>query len=179
MLEITVPAVEWWDEASEQFITTEATVLQMEHSLVSISKWEAKWHKAFLGKKKKTDEELFDYIRCMTLTDGVSPDVYARLTEQNIQQINAYIDEPMTATKFPLQSEKQSRETVTAELIYFWLISFNIPFECQHWHLNQLLALVKVCDMKNQSPKKMGRKDLLKRNAAINAERRKRLQTKG
>ncbi|MBQ1555236.1 MAG: hypothetical protein II828_01105 [Clostridia bacterium] len=180
MIEITVPASDWWDEQSEQFLPIEQAILQLEHSLVSVSKWEAKWHKAFLGRKEKTAEELLDYVRCMTLTPNVNALVYYGLTEQNIQQINEYIEAPMTATRFPEKEQKHSRrETVTAELIYYWMISLNIPFECQYWHLNRLLALVRVCSLKNQPPKKMKQKDLLKRNAAINTQRRKQLHTKG
>ena len=179
MLTITIPAAELWDEKNEGFINTSGATIQLEHSLVSISKWEAKWHKAFLGKKEKTEEEVLDYVRCMTLTPDVDPNVYIGLTEQNIQQINVYIDAPMTATKFPPDNKKgNSRETVTSELIYYWLISMNIPFECQYWHLNRLLALIKVCSLKNQSPKKMGKNDLRRRNA-INAKRRKQLHSKG
>lgn len=179
MLDITVPAAEWWDERTESFLSVPETALQLEHSLVSISKWEAKWNKAFLGKKEKTSEELLDYVRCMTLTQGVDPQVYLMLTDANIQAINRYIEAPMTATRFPQDSKKTShRETATSELIYYWMVSFRIPFECQYWHLNRLLALINVCSLKNQPPKKVGKNDL-RRRGSLNAERRKRLNTKG
>lgn len=180
MLRITVPAAELWDESKEEFIYTKEQTLQLEHSLVSLSKWESKWHKAFLGKKEKTDEEILDYVRCMTITQNVDPEVYRYLSAENYAEINAYIEAPMTATCFPEDmSVKGGRETVTAELIYYWMIAFNIPAEFQKWHLNKLLTLIRVCNVKNSSPRKRSRHELMKRNAALNAARRSRLNTKG
>jgi hypothetical protein len=180
MLRITIPAVEQWDEAKQEFIYTKEQTLSLEHSLVSISKWESKWCKPFLTKQEKTFEETLDYIKCMTLTQNVDPEVYNYLTNENIKEINEYIGAPMTATYFSDEkTSKTSREQVTAELIYYWMIAFNIPFECQKWHLNRLLTLIKVCNIKNQPPKKRSKKDIMSRNAALNAARRKRLNTKG
>ena len=180
MLRITIPAVEQWDEAKQEFIYTKEQTLSLEHSLVSLSKWESKWCKAFLTKDEKTFEETLDYIKCMTLTQNVDPEVYNYLTNGNIKEINEYIEAPMTATYFSDEkTSKISREQVTAELIYYWMIAFNIPFECQKWHLNRLLTLIKVCNIKNQPPKKRSKKDIMSRNAALNAARRKRLNTKG
>jgi hypothetical protein len=180
MLRITIPAVEQWDEAKQEFIYTKEQTLSLEHSLVSISKWESKWCKPFLTKQEKTFEETLDYIKCMTLTQNVDPEVYNYLTNENIKEINEYIGAPMTATYFSDEkTSKTSREQVTAELIYYWMIAFNIPFECQKWHLNRLLTLIKVCNIKNQPPKKRSKKDIMSRNAALNAARRKQLNTKG
>jgi hypothetical protein len=186
MLRIVIPAkpgVELWDEEREMFIqtpTSKEQVLQLEHSLVSLSKWESKWNKAFLTKAEKSAEEVLDYIKCMTLTQNVPPEVYNNLTEENIKQINEYIGAPMTATYISEDpSAKSSREVVTSELIYYWMIALNIPFECQKWHLNRLLTLVKVCNVKNAPPKKMGKKALMSRNAALNASRRQQLGTRG
>ena len=180
MLRITIPAVEQWDEAKQEFIYTKEQTLSLEHSLVSLSKWESKWCKPFLTKQEKTFEETLDYIKCMTLTQNVDPEVYNYLTNENIKEINEYIGAPMTATYFSDEkTSKTSREQVTAELIYYWMIALNIPFECQKWHLNRLLTLIKVCNIKNQSPKKRSKKDIMSRNAALNAARRKRLNTKG
>lgn len=179
MLRITVPSREFWDESKNEFVTTKAQTLQLEHSLVSLSKWEAKWQKAFLSKKEKTYEETLDYVRCMTLTQNVDPEVYYRLTNENIQEINNYISAPMTATYFAEDKSRPSRETVTAELIYYWMISCNIPFECQKWHLNRLLALIRVCNIKNSPPKKRSKRDIMAQNAALNAARRKQFHTKG
>lgn len=180
MLRITIPAVEQWDEAKQEFIYTKEQTLSLEHSLVSLSKWESKWCKAFLTKQEKTFEETLDYIKCMTLTQNVDPEVYNYLTNENIKEINEYIGAPMTATYFSDEkTSKTSREQVTAELIYYWMIALNIPFECQKWHLNRLLTLIKVCNIKNQPPKKRSKKDIMSRNAALNAARRKQLNTKG
>ena len=180
MLRITIPAVEQWDEAKQEFIYTKEQTLSLEHSLVSLSKWESKWCKAFLTKDEKTFEETLDYIKCMTLTQNVDPEVYNYLTNGNINEINEYIEAPMTATYFSDEkTSKISREQVTAELIYYWMIALNIPFECQKWHLNRLLTLIKVCNIKNQPPKKRSKKDIMSRNAALNAARRKQLNTKG
>ena len=180
MLQITIPAVELWDERKQEFVITKEQTLQLEHSLVSISKWESKWCKPFLTKQEKTFEETLDYIKCMTLTQNVDPEVYNYLTNENIKEINEYIGAPMTATYFSDEkTNKTSREQVTAELIYYWMIALNIPFECQKWHLNRLLTLIKVCNIKNQPPKKRSKKEIMSRNAALNAARRKRLNTKG
>ena len=180
MLRITVPATETWDEGRQEFVYSKEQTLQLEHSLVSLSKWESKWCKPYLTKDEKTAEETIDYIKCMTLTQNVNPDVYKCLTRENIDQIHKYINAPMTATFF---SEKEkggtNREQITAELMYYWMIALNIPFECQKWHLNRLITLIRVCNVKNQPPKKMSRKDLMSRNASLNAARRKRLNTKG
>lgn len=180
MLQITIPAVEQWDERKQEFVTTKEQTLQLEHSLVSLSKWESKWCKAFLTKQEKTFEETLDYIKCMTITQNVDPEVYNYLTNENIEEINKYIEAPMTATYFSDdKTAKPSREQITAELIYYWMIALNIPFECQKWHLNRLLTLIRVCNIKNQPPKKRSRKEIMSRNAALNAARRKQLNTRG
>ncbi len=180
MLRITIPAVEQWDEIKQEFVFTKEQTLSLEHSLVSLSKWESKWCKPFLTKQEKTFEETLDYIKFMTLTQNVDSEVYNYLTNGNISEINEYIEAPMTATYFSDEkTSKTSREQVTAELIYYWMIALNIPFECQKWHLNRLLTLIKVCNIKNQPPKKRSKKDIMSRNAALNAARRKQLNTKG
>ena len=180
MLQITIPAIEQWDEENSAFIKTKEQTLQLEHSLVSLSKWESKWNKPFLTKNEKSIEETIDYIRCMTITQNVDPSSYQNLTNRNIIEINRYIEAPMTATTFfDDKTAKSAKEQITAELIYYWMIALNIPFDCQKWHLNKLLTLIKVCNVKNQPPKKMNRKEIMNRNAALNAARRKQLNTKG
>lgn len=180
MLQITIPAVEQWDEVNQEFVNLKEQTLQLEHSLVSISKWESKWNKAFLSSKEKSVEETIDYVRCMTLTKNVKPEIYNFLTADNLSEINRYIDAPMTATYF-MEDESKSggRETITSELIYYWMIALNIPFECQKWHLNRLLTLVKVCNVKNAPPKRKSKQDIMRRNAKLNAERRKKMHSKG
>ena len=181
MLQITVPSGEYWDEIKEEFVSTKGQTLQLEHSLVSISKWEAKWCKAFLGKEPKTAEQTMDYIRCMTITQNVDPAIYGNLTPENYRQINEYIEAPMTATHFSTDSRTSGRtkDTITAELIYYWMIAFNIPVEFQKWHLNRLLTLIRVCDIKNSPQKKMGKRELMQKNSALNAARRARMNSKG
>lgn len=179
MLRIVIPGQEFWDEEKQEFINTKEQVLQLEHSLISLSKWEAKWCKVFLSKQEKTAEETIDYIKCMTITPNVDPEVYNRLTKENIKEIEDYIAAPMTATYFSSNDGKPSHEQVTSELIYYWMIALTIPFECEKWHLNRLLTLIKVCNIKNQPPKKMSKREIMSRNAALNAARRKQLNTKG
>ena len=180
MLQITIPAIEQWDEENLVFIKTKEQTLQLEHSLVSLSKWESKWNKPFLTKNEKSIEETIDYIRCMTITQNVNPSSYQNLTNRNIAEINRYIEAPMTATTFfDDKTSKSAKEQITAELIYYWMIALNIPFDCQKWHLNKLLTLIKVCNVKNQPPKKMNRKEIMNRNAVLNAARIKQLNSKG
>ena len=179
MLEITIPANECWDERTQTFVIIKEQTLRLEHSLVSLSKWESKWCKSFFSREDKTYEETIDYIRCMTLNTYVEPDVYNYLTDENIKQIGDYISAPMTATTFSDNKKGGSREQITSELIYYWMVSFNIPFECQKWHLNRLLTLIRICEIKNQPPKKMSKSQIASRNAALNAARRKQLNTTG
>lgn len=180
MLRITLPASELWDERKQEFVYVKEKTLQLEHSLVSLSKWESKWCKPFLSRKDMTLEETLDYIKCMTITQNVDPETYNRLTAKHIREIGDYINAPMTATTFTSdKGNRPSREVVTAEIIYYWMIALNIPLECQKWHLNRLLTLVKVCNHKNAPPKKMSKRDTTNTYAALNAARRKRLNTKG
>ena len=181
MLQITVPATEQWDESKQEFINTKEQTLLLEHSLVSLSKWESKWCKSFLSSKEdKTNEETIDYIRCMTLNKNVDPNVYYCLTKENIKQIYDYIYAPMTATALPKDhSNKTNREVITSELIYYWMIALTIPSEYERWHLNRLITLINVCSIKNAPPKKRSRRELMSRNAALNAARRKQFNTRG
>lgn len=180
MLSIYIPPVSGWDESKEEFVNFQGKKLQLEHSLVSIAKWEAIWQKPFLPavKTPKTREETLSYVKCMTITQNVDPLTYNFLTDKNISEINEYIDSPMTATTFQ-GGEPSGREQITAEIIYYWMIAFSIPFECQKWHLNRLLTLIKVCSIKNQPKKKMTNRQILSNNARLNAARRKALRTKG
>ena len=174
MLYITIPAQESWNEQTERFIKTKEQTLALEHSLVSLSKWESKWCKPFYSNTDRTFEETLDYIRCMTITQNVNPNVYNFITDDHINQVNKYIDSKMTATWFTEKPNgKSSSEQITSELIYYWMISLNIPFECQKWHLNRLLTLIRVCNEKNQPPKKMSKRETLNQYRALNAARRR------
>lgn len=180
MLFITIPSNELFDEQNNEFITTPETTICLEHSLVSISKWESKYNKPFLSDEPKSISETLDYIRCMTITQNVNKTVYNSLTNDNIGKINEYIQAPMTATTFydyrkPVGAKK---EIITSELIYYWMITLNIPMECQRWHLNRLLTLIRIFNVKNDADK-MSKGEIMRRNAALNAARRKKLHTRG
>lgn len=182
MLTITIPPMEFFDEQKEEFVTIQGQTIQLEHSLVSVSKWESKWHKAFLGKNEKTSEETLDYIRCMTITKNVNPIVYTLLSPQQIKEITDYIEAPMTATWFSEDKNKtgkNSGETITSELIYYWMIALQIPVEFQRWHLNRLLTLIRVCNLKNTPPKKMSKREIMQRNRSLNEARKNALNTRG
>lgn len=179
MLTITVPAVDAFDEETNEFISSDETTLRMEHSLVSLSKWESKYEKPFLADSEKTTEETLDYIQMMCLDTDVPPEVFSRIPAEAYEQVNKYISAKMTATWFAEEPRKGAQEVITAEVIYYWLIALTIPFECQHWHLNRLLTLVRVCNNKNAPPKKMSKNDLAKRNHMINKQRKAQLKTSG
>lgn len=182
MLRIVIPTTEFWDEKNNEFISVKGCELQLEHSLVSISKWESKWNRSFLSKVEKTNEETLDYIRCMTLTQNVNPEVYKCLTNADIVRISDYINAPMTAVHFFNDNdENRHNRTITSEVIYSWMIALNIPFECQKWHLNRLLTLIRVCNIENNKSKKSKKssREIASRNAALNAARRKQYNSKG
>ena len=178
MLEILVPEREFYDDDTNQFVVIKPTRLSLEHSLISLSKWESKWKKPFIS-SEKSDEEVVDYIRCMTLTQNVNPFVYFCLSKNNLKSVTDYIDDPMTATKINNAQKKGNKEIITAEIIYYWMVTLNIPFECQKWHLNKLLTLIEVCSIKNQPPKKMSRNEVLRNNRELNAMRRAKHKTRG
>lgn len=181
MLKLTFKPIEKYDELTNTFQYSDECVITLEHSLVSLSKWESKWHKPFLTKDEKTLEEIIDYIKCMTITKNVDEEVYSRLTNEHLQAVRDYIENPMTATTFSNLQEgrKINREIITSEIIYYWMTVFNIPFECEKWHLNRLLTLINVCNIKNSPPKKMGKKEIYQRNKALNMARRRSLNTGG
>lgn len=180
MLEIEIPGIEKFDDETQEFIYVSPVILRLEHSLISISKWESKWNKPFLSSTDKSVDETIDYIKCMTLNKNINNEIYDNITNSNVMDVMTYIQAPMTATTFNEQpANKTNREIITSELIYYWMISLNIPSECQRWHLNRLLTLIRVCDIKNNPSKKMNKKDLAIRNAALNAARKKQLNTKG
>ena len=180
MLEITIPHTEYFNESTNEFITVKAQTLQLEHSLISISKWESKWCKPFLGKDEKTDEEVRDYIRCMTINSNVDPLVYKAIPISTFMKIKEYINAPMTATWFSNRDHTPpSRKVITSELIYYWMIAQNIPMECEKWHLNRLFTLIRVCSEKNKPPKKMSKKQAAAQRRSLNAQRRAANHTTG
>lgn len=172
---------EYFDENTNSFFTLDPVVIRLEHSLVSLSKWESKWKKPFLS-SEKTNEEMIDYIRCMTISQNVPENAYYRIDNEQMRRVIEYIEDPMTATWFSKKDEQRSgmsRETVTSELIYYWMISLQIPVEFQKWHLNRLITLIKLCGIKNAPPKKMSRNEIMKQNSAINARNRARMNSRG
>lgn len=180
MLTITVLGTELWDETVGEFSTVDDVVLELEHSLVSLSKWESKFEKPFLGSGEKSIEEISEYLRLMVLTPDISDDVMNRLDSQNIESINLYINSSQSATTFgEMPKTRGSGEVITSELIYYWMVAFNIPFECENWHLNRLFSLVRICNLKNGKPKKMSKGALAQRNRELNAQRRAQLGTSG
>ena len=180
MLKIIVPPIEYFNEKTNEFTYMDGATLEMEHSLVSISKWEARWNKPFLSATEKTTDEIVDYIRCMVMNDVDNLDkVLGNLTMRHITEINKYIESSMTATTFAKDNSPGGREIVTSEIIYYWMLSFNIPFECQHWHLNRLLTLIRVCNIKNNPSAKMSKQEILSRNRALNQARKQQLNTRG
>lgn len=178
MFSIHIEPPELYDEANDEFITVNPEILELEHSLVSISKWESRWCKPFLAKGEKSYEESVDYIFCMTL-NKVDPEIYKYISYSDVTKVTKYMEASMTATTFPKNNDKTSSEIITSEIIYYWMVALNIPFECQTWHLNRLLTLVNVVNIKQSPPKKMGKKETLSRNAQLNAARKAQMNTKG
>jgi hypothetical protein len=187
-LTLEIPERELFNETDNSFIKIPKTVLTLEHSLLSVSRWESKWKKPYLPQpvlipeaNMKTVEQENDYIRCMTIGDKkVDPNVYKALTNEDRQKVSEYINDPMTATIVSQPKGKPpSREIVTSELIYYWMVAHNIPSEYEKWHLNRLLTLIQVCNSYNKPPEKMSKNDLIRSNDAINAARRAAMRTRG
>ena len=196
MLELTIPGEEWWDEQSEMFCYTKPVTLRLEHSLISLSKWESKWKVPFYAENEpKTQQMMTDYVRCMTITQGVDPAVYDRLSRENLDAIYTYINDPMTATWFagePKPGEKiqngtrqtrrrrlPQKKVRTAEVLYSEMFALNIPMECEKWHLNRLMTLIRVCAEAQNPPKKMSRKEAMQRQKMLNEQRKKAYGSKG
>jgi hypothetical protein len=181
MLTITVPGIESYDEKLDKFVTIGDVTLELEHSLVSLSKWESEFEKPFLGKGEKKAEEILAYVRCMVLTPNPPEEFLSKLSKENLEAVNAYIERKMTATWFSEApgAPKTSREVITAELVYYWMTVFHIPFECETWNLNRLFTLIRICNLKQEKPKKMSRAEVASRNRQLNAQRKAQLGTKG
>lgn len=180
MLRIIIGEDETFNEETNTFETFNGVTLYLEHSLISLSKWESKYQKPFLAYGEKTSEEIFEYLKAMIITSDTDPDVIYRCSQENVNEIQAYIDSSQSATTFGMMPERRGPgEVITSELIYYWMVAFNIPFECQYWHLNRLFSLIRICNIKNSKPKKMSRNEIAQRNRELNEQRRKELKTTG
>jgi hypothetical protein len=180
MLTIAVPTEEAYDQANSEFVKSGFIMLELEHSLVSLSKWESKFEKPFLSTEDKTNEETLWYVKAMTLTPNVPDGVYNNLSKENIDQVVGYINAAMTATTITdLSPQRRSREIITAEIIYYWMVALQIPFECQYWHLNRLITLVRVINLKNSPSKNMDRRSALQQQRELNRQRLAAAKTRG
>lgn len=181
MLTIQIPETELFDENTNEFIKIKGRTITLEHSLVSVSKWESKWKEPFLEKTERTIEQMQDYIRCMTLTQNVDPLSYKAIDIDTINRVIEYMGDPMTATTFSNNGgHNAKKEVVTNELVYYWMSALQIPFDpCQKWHLNRLMVLIKIASEKNQPPKKMSKSEIMRQNKALNAQRRAKYKTRG
>jgi len=172
VLKLTILVAESFDESKEEFIQHTVDV-ELEHSLVSLSKWESEFEKPFLTAKDKTSEEALAYVRAMCITPNVPPEIFYKLSQKNVDDINSYVNAKMTATWFNENTnQRPGRETITAELIYYWMSKLSVPFECQEWHLNRLLTLIRVCNVKEAPQKKMGKREAMQQQRSLNAQRR-------
>lgn len=179
MLKLVVPEREYFNESTQEFIQLKKQDLYLEHSLISLSNWESKWRIPFLGENKKTLEQTTDYFRCMSLSKDIDPIVFMTLPSDIVNQIKEYVEDPMTATWFTDNGEPPSREVLTSEVIYYMMIKLGIPMECQKWHFNRLMTLIKVCAIKESPEKKMGKQQILEKNRELNEARRSKFKTKG
>lgn len=180
MLKLIIVGTEFYDEETETFETVGDIELELEHSLISLSKWESKHQVPFLTQSAKTPEEIFSYIEAMILTPNFPGGIARRFNHKNLEEINAYIDSKESATTFGKMPERRGRgETITSELIYYWMVAFNIPFECERWHLNRLFALIRICNIKSEKPKKMSRNEIVQRNRELNEQRKAQFNTSG
>jgi len=181
MLKIIVLGEEFYNEGTEEFETFDDFELELEHSLISLSKWESKFKKPFLVATQKTPEEIFGYIQAMIISPIFPTDILRRLSQENFKAINDYIESSESATTFGTMPERSRGigEVITSELIYYWMVAFNIPFECEYWHLNRLFSLIRICNIKNSKPKKMSRQAIASRNRELNAIRRAQYNSSG
>lgn len=172
MFKVVVPGQEFYNERLQEFLYTKEYIFNIEHSLVSLSKWESEYMKPFVSDTPMTPDEFLYYIKCMTITQNVPDDAYRYLTQSNLDDIRSYMNKPMTATTISSNNKKGPSKIVTAELIYSWMIALNIPFECRKFHLNQLIMLINVCNEENQPKKKLSKKEAAAKTAETNRIRR-------
>ena len=180
MLTITIPPSELFDEARSEFLTTPGATIVAEHSLLALSKWESKFKRPLLASPEFSLEDLKSYFECMCFTPDVPSEVFQNANSATLSRVSEYLMDPHTATTVPRsKGSTLDRETVTSELIYYWMVALNIPFETETWNLNRLITLIEVCNHKSQKPKKTSRAELYSRNRELNRQRRAKYSTKG
>lgn len=180
MLRIIIEGDESFNNETQTFETINDVVIDLEHSLISLSKWESEYQKPFLSSGVKTSEEIFGYLKVMVVTPNVDLDALYRCSQKDIEKIQKYIDSSQSATTFGMMPERRGPgEVITSELIYYWMVSLNIPFDCQYWHLNRLFSLIRIYNIKNSKSKKMPRNEIAQRNRELNAKRKAELGTTG
>ncbi len=180
MLKLTVVGQELFNEETSEFIIGPDFVLELEHSLVSLSKWESKFQKPFLSKDQKSPEEVLAYIEFMILTEDLPENLMLSLTREHFDVVQNYIDSAESATTFGQLPKQRGRgETITSELVYYWLVAFQIPFEVERWHLNRLFALIRICNLKNQKPEKQSKGEKARQFRELNEKRRAQYGTTG
>lgn len=180
MLTIIIEEDEFFNEETQTFEEVEKTIIDLEHSLLSVSKWESKYQKPFLSTAEKSPEEIFGYLKSMVVSPNLDPDVLYKCSQENLDEIQTYIDSSQSATTFGVMPERRGPgEVITSELIYYWMVAFNIPFECEHWHINRLFSLIRICNIKNAKPRKLSKNEIAMRNRELNAKRRAELNTSG
>lgn len=177
MITVTIQERELFDERTNSFISIPRTELKLEHSLISLSRWESKWKKPFLGNEERTKQETLDYIACMSIDKNVDTNIIECLDVDSYKKILDYISDPCTATKvYDRRPNKPGRkqETMTSEVIYYYMIYYGIPFSCEKWHLNRLLMLIRVCSVKGGTTQQsMDMNSIFAQNRALNAARRR------
>ena len=182
MLEISIPDLEYFNDQTDEFGVIKGQTILLEHSLLSLAKWESRHHKPFLSDSKSnphTQEEMIDYIRCMTITKNVNPVIYYAIDNDLYSVIQEYIDDPMTATWFSDDNKSSGQSVITNEVIYYYMTALNIPFECEKWHLNRLMTLIGVCARKSSPPKKMTKEEVYSKYQELNEQRKRKLHTSG
>lgn len=180
MLRIQLGGKEHYDESNNKFVVVNGVDVELEHSLISLSKWESKFQKPFLSEGNKTNDELLGYVDAMILTPDYPKEVLDRISPEEMSKINDHMDSKQSATTFPISRETKGKsETVTSELIYYWMVTFNIPFECETWHLNRLFSLIRICNLKNAKPVKRSANQIAQERRELNAQRRSQMGTSG
>lgn len=180
MITIDLGTLEYYDSEKNEFVYEEGGKVRFEYSLKMLYEWEGKWKKAFLkGNKNLTTEEAVDFYIMMAL----DPIDKKFMTGEAMETLSKYVNDPQTATTF---ADGQNGNTspskgkiFTSEELYAMMITSNVPLDFENRNLNRLITILRVISVQNTPPKKMSKNDIYRQNAALNAERKARLNTKG